>query len=47
MRYTETKLSKVAQFLTDGLEKNTIDYRNNYDDTEKEPVVFLHNIQIY
>ena len=39
MRYTETKLSKVAQFLTDGIEKNTIDYRNNYDDTEKEPVV--------
>ena len=39
MRYTETKLSKVAQFLTEGLEKNTIDYRNNYDDTEREPVV--------
>ncbi len=39
MRYTETKLSKVAQFLTDGIEKNTIDYRNNYDDTEIEPVV--------
>ena len=39
MRYTETKLSKVTQFLTDGLEKNTIDYRNNYDDTEKEPTV--------
>ena len=39
MRYTETKLSKVAQFLTDGIEKNTIDYRNNYDDTEQEPVV--------
>ena len=39
MRYTETKLSKVTQFLTEGLEKNTIDYRNNYDDTEKEPVV--------
>ena len=39
MRYTETKLSKVTQFLTDGLEKNTINYRNNYDDTEKEPVV--------
>mgnify|MGYP001335658110 CR=1 FL=1 len=39
MRYTETKLSKVAQFLTDGLEKNTIDYRNNYDDTEQEPTV--------
>ena len=39
MRYTETKLSKVSQFLTDGIEKNTIDFRNNYDDTEKEPVV--------
>jgi len=39
MRYTETKLSKVTHFLTDGLEKNTIDYRNNYDDTEKEPTV--------
>ncbi len=39
MRYTETKLSKVTQFLTEGLEKNTIDYRNNYDETEKEPVV--------
>ena len=39
MRYTETKLSKVAQFLTDGLEKNTVDYRNNYDETETEPIV--------
>ncbi len=39
MRYTETKLSKVTQFLTDGIEKNTIDFRNNYDDTEKEPTV--------
>ena len=39
MRYTETKLSKVSQFLIDDIEKNTIDYRNNYDDTEKEPVV--------
>ena len=39
MRYTETKLSKVAQFLTEGLEKNTVDYRNNYDETEREPTV--------
>ena len=39
MRYTETKLSKVTQFLTDGLEKDTIDYRRNYDETESEPVV--------
>tara|TARA_Y100000590_G_scaffold133168_1_gene152261 strand:+ start:2 stop:2236 length:2235 start_codon:yes stop_codon:yes gene_type:complete len=39
MRYTETKLSKVSQFLIDDIEKNTIEFRNNYDDTEKEPVV--------
>ena len=39
MRYTETKLSKVTEFLTDGLEKNTIDYRRNYDETENEPTV--------
>ncbi len=39
MRYTETKLGKIAQFLTEDLEKNTVDYRNNYDETEKEPVV--------
>ncbi len=39
MRYTETKLGKIAQHLTEDLEKNTVNYRNNYDDTEKEPEV--------
>ena len=39
MRYTETKLGKIAQFLTEDLEKNTVGYRNNYDETEKEPEV--------
>jgi DNA gyrase subunit A len=39
MRYTETKLGKIAQFLTEDLEKNTVTYRNNYDETEREPVV--------
>ena len=39
MRYTETKLSKVSQYLTEGLEKNTVDFRNNYDETEREPSV--------
>jgi DNA gyrase subunit A len=39
MRYTETKLAKISQFLIDDIEKNTIDFRNNYDDTEKEPTV--------
>jgi len=39
MRYTETKLAKVSQYLIDDIEKNTIVYRSNYDETEKEPTV--------
>ena len=39
MRYTETKLGKISKFLTEDLEKDTVAYRNNYDETEKEPVV--------
>ena len=39
MRYTETKLAKISQFLIDDIEKNTIEFRNNYDETEKEPSV--------
>ena len=39
MRYTETKLGKIAQFLTEDLEKNTVSFRSNYDETEKEPEV--------
>jgi DNA gyrase subunit A len=39
MRYTETKLGKIAQHLTEDLEKNTVKYRSNYDETEKEPEV--------
>ncbi len=39
MRYTETRLSKVSQFLIDDIEKNTIVFKSNYDETEKEPSV--------
>jgi DNA gyrase subunit A len=39
MRYTETKLAKIAKHLTEDLEKNTVNYRNNYDETEREPTV--------
>ena len=39
MRYTETRLSKVSQFLIDDIDKNTVAYKSNYDETEKEPVV--------
>ncbi|ETA69672.1 DNA gyrase subunit A [Candidatus Pelagibacter ubique] len=39
MRYTETRLSKVSQYLIDDIEKNTITFKSNYDETEKEPSV--------
>ena len=39
MRYTETRLSKVSQFLIDDIDKNTVDFKSNYDETEKEPSV--------
>jgi len=39
MRYTETRLSKISQFLIDDIEKNTVEFKSNYDETEKEPSV--------
>ncbi len=39
MRYTETKLAKVSQFLIDDIEKNTVSFKSNYDETEQEPIV--------
>ena len=39
MRYTETRLAKVSQYLIDDIEKNTVQYKSNYDETEKEPSV--------
>ncbi|AVP37003.1 DNA topoisomerase IV subunit A [Staphylococcus felis] len=39
MRYTEAKLSLVSEQLLRDLNKNTVDYVPNYDDTEMEPMV--------
>jgi len=39
MRYTEAKMSKVASLLLQDLEKETVDFRPNYDQTRKEPTV--------
>lgn len=39
MRYTESKMSKISMELLRDLNKNTVDYRDNYDGQEKEPVV--------
>ncbi|MCE9585033.1 DNA gyrase subunit A [Candidatus Nomurabacteria bacterium] len=39
MRYTEAKMSKISNELLRDLEKETIDFRPNYDQTRKEPIV--------
>ncbi len=39
MRYTEVRLEKVTNGLLDDLDKQTVDYQENYDGSEKEPVV--------
>lgn len=39
MRYTEAKMSKIAMELLRDINKNTIDFQDNYDGEEREPVV--------
>ncbi len=39
MRYTEARLSKIAMEMLADINKNTVDYIPNFDETEKEPVV--------
>ena len=47
MRYTETRLSKVSQYLVDDINKDTVVFKSNYDETENEPEIFLHSILIF
>ncbi|HEX4170226.1 MAG TPA: DNA topoisomerase (ATP-hydrolyzing), partial [Bryobacteraceae bacterium] len=39
MRYTEARLSKIAGMLLEDIDKETVDFRPNYDDSEHEPEV--------
>ena len=39
MRYTEARLSKIAMEMLSDINKDTVDFAPNFDDTEKEPVV--------
>jgi DNA gyrase subunit A len=39
MRYTEVRLQKIADSLVDDLDKQTVDFQDNYDGSEREPVV--------
>ena len=39
MRYTEVRRARIAHALTEDLDKDTVEFRDNYDATEREPVV--------
>ena len=39
MRYTEVRRAKIAHALTEDIDKDTVEFRDNYDGTEKEPAV--------
>ena len=39
MRYTEARMSKIAMEMVKDIDKNTVDFTDNYDNTEHEPVV--------
>jgi DNA gyrase subunit A len=39
MRYTESRLTKIAQSLIDDIDKDTVDYQDNYDGSFREPRV--------
>jgi len=39
MRYTESRMSKIAMEMLRDINKDTIDYTDNYDGSEKEPIV--------
>jgi len=39
MRYTEARLQKIAEEMLSDIDKETVDYQNNFDDSLKEPTV--------
>jgi len=39
MRYTEVRRAKIAHALTEDIDKETVEFRDNYDGTEREPAV--------
>jgi len=39
MRYTEARLTEVARLLLDGIDEDSVDFRETYDQTNEEPIV--------
>ena len=44
MRYTEARMSKIAATMVDGIKKDTVDFVDNYDGSDKEPSVLPSRI---
>lgn len=39
MRYTEARLERLAEFMLEDIDKDTVDFQLNFDDSEKEPTI--------
>tara|TARA_B110000444_G_C18851842_1_gene606421 strand:+ start:7532 stop:10315 length:2784 start_codon:yes stop_codon:yes gene_type:complete len=39
MRYTESRLDKISKHMLEDIDKNTVDFQSNFDDSEQEPTV--------
>ena len=47
MRYTEARMSKAAELLLLDIDKDTVDFRDTYDDEGKNQLYYLHPFLIY
>ena len=47
MRYTEARLSKISMEMLADINKDTVDFQPNFDETEREPVVLRPVIRIF
>lgn len=39
MRYTEAKMAKITEYMLADIDKDTVDFRDNYDASTQEPTV--------
>ena len=39
MRYTEARMAKISMLMLEDIEKETVDFKNNFDESLKEPTV--------
>ncbi|HOZ98162.1 MAG TPA: DNA topoisomerase 4 subunit A, partial [Niabella sp.] len=46
MRYTEVRLDKISEHILQDIEKDTVDFQSNYDDSREEPVVLPTRIPL-